>query len=153
MNTDARLKELGLVLPSAPEAKGLYRLAVVVGGVLHTAGHLPMAEDGSLLVGRLGENLDVAAGAEAARRSAMAILATLVRELGSLDRVERVVRVFGLVQCTPDFQQQPAVLNGASQLFADVFGPEGIGVRSAVGTNALPLGAAVEVEASFQLKP
>jgi enamine deaminase RidA (YjgF/YER057c/UK114 family) len=106
-----------------------------------------------LVTGRVGADLDLSAGAAAARLAALAILATLRAELGSLDRVRRVVKVLGLVNCTADFQQHPAVINGASELFAEVFGHEaGVGARSAVGASSLPLGVPVEIEAVFEIE-
>ncbi|HID77025.1 MAG TPA: RidA family protein [Planctomycetaceae bacterium] len=150
---EVRLDRLGLSLPPPAAPKGLYRPLVIVGDLAFTSGHLPVAEDGSLVRGRLGEDLDQAAGQEAARRAGLAILATLRAELGTLDRVRRVVKVLGVVNSATHFDQQPAVINGCSQLFADVFGPEaGIGARSAIGAPSLPLGAAVEVEAIFQIE-
>jgi len=149
---NAKLAELGLRMPSAPEPKGLYRPLCTVGNLVFTSGHLPIDADGQLIVGRLGEGLDVADGQRAAQWAALGILASLRKELGSLDRVGRVVKVLGMVACTPDFTQQPAVVNGCSELLADVFGREaGIAVRSAIGVSALPLGAAVEIEAVFEI--
>ena len=152
MTAESKLAELGLELPPAPEPKGLYRPLVVVGNLAFTAGHLPVRTDGSLITGRVGEQLDVSAAAEAARQAGLAILATLRREWGSLDRIRRVVKLLGVVHCTADFDQQPAVLNGCSELYADLFGPEaGVGARSALGTNSLPLGVPVEIEAIFEI--
>ena len=153
MGAEAKLAELALTLPPAPEPKGLYRSAVIVDNLLYTSGHLPAADDGTLITGRVGEGLDVDAGADAARRAGMSILATVQKELGTLDRVRRVVKILGVVNCTGDFTAQPAVINGCSQLFADVFGPEaGVGARSAVGVGSLPLGVPVEIEAIFQIE-
>ena len=153
MTPEARLAEMGIELPPAPGPKGLYRPLVVVGNLAHTSGHLPVAADGLLVTGRLGAELDEQAGYAAARLAGLSILATLRKELGSLDRVRRVVKVFGLVSSTPDFTQQPAVINGCSELFAEVFGRDaGIGARSAVGAASLPLGAAVEIEAVFEIE-
>ncbi len=153
MSAEKRLAELGLELPSASRPKGLYKPLLMVGNLAYTSGHLPARGDGSLVTGRVGAELDQAAGHAAARLTALAILATLRAELGSLDRVRRVVKVVGLVNSTDDFQQQPAVINGASELFAQVFGPDhGVGVRTALGVNALPLGAAVEIEAIFEIE-
>lgn len=152
MTAEARLVELGLQLPSVSRPKGLYRPLVIVERLAYTSGHLPTRPDGSLVTGRVGAELDQAAGAAAARLAGLAILATLRAELGSLDRVRRVVKMLGLVQCTADFQQHPAVINGASQLFADVFGQDdGVGARSALGVASLPLGVPVEIEAVFEL--
>jgi enamine deaminase RidA (YjgF/YER057c/UK114 family) len=123
-----------------------------VGDLAYTSGHLPVAADGTLITGRVGADLDEQAGARAARQAGLAILATLRHQLGSLDRVRQVVRIFGVVQCTPEFTRQPIVLNGCSQLFAEVFGTEaGVGARTALGTSALPLGVPVEIEAVFQI--
>ncbi len=151
---EARLVQLGIELPPVPEPKGLYKPLVVVGGLAYTSGHLPTGPDGKLTVGRVGAELDEQAGAAAARQAGLAILATVRAALGSLDRVRRVVKLLGVVNCTPDFTRQPVVLNGCSQLLADVFGPDrGVGARSAVGVGSLPLGVPVEIEAVFELEP
>ncbi len=152
MTAEAKLTELGLELPPAPDPKGVYQSLVVIGGVAYTAGHLPLHADGSLITGRIGEDLDQEAGHAAARQAGLAILATLRKELGSLDRIDRLIKVLGVVNCTPDFTAQPAVINGCSELFIEVFGPEsGIGARSAIGTSTLPLGVPVEIEAIFAI--
>jgi enamine deaminase RidA (YjgF/YER057c/UK114 family) len=148
----AKLAELGLELPAAPEPKGVYRPLTVVGNLVYTSGHLPVDAAGALLKGRVGAELDVKVGYRAAQLAALGILASLRKELGSLDRVGRVVKVLGAVNCTPEFTQQPAVINGCSELLAEVFGREaGVGARSAVGVGSLPLGAAVEIEAIFEV--
>jgi enamine deaminase RidA (YjgF/YER057c/UK114 family) len=153
MTAEARLSELGLELPSVSRPKGIYKPLVIVDRLAYTSGHVSTRADGSLVTGRVGAELDLAAGAAAARLTALAILATLRAELGSLDRVRRVVKTLGLVNSTPDFQQHPAVINGASELFAQVFGPEaGVGARSAVGVASLPLGVPVEIEAVFEIE-
>jgi len=153
MSAESKLAELGLQLPPAPEPKGVYRPLVIVGNLAYTAGHLPVATDGSLTTGRIGEDLDKDAGYQAARQAALAILATLRNELGTLDRVRRLVKVLGVVNCTPEFTEQPAVINGCSELLIKVFGPEaGIGARSALGANSLPLGVPVEIEAIFEIQ-
>ena len=147
MSVEKRLQELGLVLPPSPEAKGLYRPVVIVGNWAFTSGHLSMDAQGEVITGRLGADMDVAAGQQAARWAGLQVLATLRQALGSLDRVRRVVKLTGFIQSTPEFREHPAVVNGCSQLLADLFGPEaGVGARSAVGVAALPLGAAVELE-------
>ncbi len=156
MSADARLTqklaELGLQLPPAPEPKGVYKPLVVAGNLVYTSGHLPVDAAGKLLTGRLGAELDVAAGYQAAQLAALGILASLRKELGTLNRVGRVVKVFGAVNCTPEFTQQPAVINGCSELFVQVFGREGgIGARTAIGVGSLPLGAAVEIDAIFEI--
>ncbi len=110
------------------------------------------APDGTLITGRAGDDMTTEEAYAAARQTGLTILATLREQLGNLDRISRVVKVLGMVQCTPDFGQQPAVINGCSELFAQVFGPDaGIGTRSAVGMHALPGGIAVEIEALFEL--
>lgn len=156
MSHEQRLAEIltrdALALPPAAEPKGLYRPLLIVGNLAYTAGHLPIGPDGALVKGRAGETLDTAAAQAAARLVGLGILASLRKGLGSLDRVRRLVKVLGMVNCTDDFIEQPAVLNGLSQLMADVFGPDcGVGVRSAVGVNTLPLGAVVEAEAVFEI--
>ncbi len=149
----ARLTETGLKMPAAAEAKGLYKTVLFDGHLAYTSGHLPITAEGQILKGKLGADCDVEAGTKAAELTALGILATMKAALGSLDRVLRVVKVFGMVNCTADFDQQPAVINGASRLLADVFGPEhGIGVRSAMGAGSLPLGVPVEIEAVFEVK-
>jgi enamine deaminase RidA (YjgF/YER057c/UK114 family) len=140
-------------MPPAPAPKGVYRPLVVLGNLVFTSGHLPVQPSGDLITGRVGAELDVAAGYAAARLAGLGILASLRRELGSFDRVGRVVKVLGVVNCTADFTQQPAVLNGCSELFSHVFGPEaGVAARSALGASSLPLGVPVEIEAIFELK-
>jgi len=145
-------RELGIPVPAAPKPKGLYKPVLIVGGLAYTSGHLPIDPDGNLVTGCLGDDLDEQAGSRAAMLAGLGILASLRATLGSLNRVRRVVAVKGMVRSTAQFTAQPAVLNGCSKLLAEVFGPEaGVGVRTAMGTNALPLGAAVEVEAVFEL--
>jgi enamine deaminase RidA (YjgF/YER057c/UK114 family) len=133
---------------------GLYKPVLIVGNLAYVSGHGPLKPDGSLMLGCVGDDLDVAGGQAAAKQTALAMLATLRNELSSLDRVVRIVKTLGLVRCTNDFGQSPLVINGFSQVFADLFGTDrGIGARSALGTNALPNGMAVEVEAIFEIKP
>ena len=125
---------------------------ITIGETLITAGHLPLRADGSLVTGKVGEQLDVATGGEAARLAGLAILTSVRAELGSLDRIERLIKVLGFVNCTSDFIDHPAVINGCSELFMDVFGEQaGVGARSAVGVASLPLGVAVEIEAVFEI--
>lgn len=147
-----RLATLGLVLPPVGKPAGAYKPCLVVDRMVYVSGHLPVAPDGSLVKGKVGADLDGDAGKAAARLVGLAILATLVANLGSLDRVGRVIRLMGLVNCPPDFVQHPHVINGCSELFAEVWGPDlGVGVRSAFGAGSLPLGVAVEIEAVFEL--
>lgn len=153
MTADANLQALNVELPPAPKPMGVYKPIVKVGNMAYLSGHGPLRPDGSLIVGRLGEDLDVQGGYDAARQTGLAMLATLQASLGSLDRVVRLVKLLGLVRSTDAFDQQPAVINGCSELFRDVFGEEqGIAARSAIGTNALPGKIAVEIEAIFEIE-
>ncbi len=152
MSADQRLIDLGLELPPAPEPIGVYKPIIVVGDMAYLSGHGPVRADGTMVTGRLGLDVDVELGYEAAKLTGLAMLSTLQSHLGSLDKVKRLVKLLGLVRGTDGFAQQPAVINGCSELFRDVFGEEnGIAARSAVGTNALPGGIAVEIEAIFEL--
>ena len=152
MNPEARLAELKLELPSAPKPVAVYKPLVICGNLAYVSGHGPLKSDKTMMTGRVGQELDLEAGKAAARQTGLAILATLRNELGSLDRVKRVIKVLGMVNCTPDFRDHPQVINGCSELFRDVFGPEnGIGARSAVGMGSLPGNIAVEIEAVFEI--
>ena len=152
MSIEKRLEALGLDLPPAPKAVGVYQPSIVVGNLCFTSGHVPLNSDGTMIKGCVGRELDQQAGYEAAKQTGLTILATLQCDLGSLDRVKRVVKLFGMVWCTDDFDQHPAVINGCSELYRDVFGEDaGVGARSAVGMNSLPLGVTVEIEGIFEL--
>lgn len=152
MSAEARFVALKLELPPAPKAIGVYKPVVELDGLLYLSGHGPLQADGSLIKGRIGADMDVAAGYAAARQTGLAILATLRKQCGSLDKIARLVKTFGLVQATPEFVDHPAVINGFSELMRDVFGEEhGIAARSAVGAASLPAGMSVEIEAIFEL--
>ena len=152
MSAESRLSELGIELPRAPKPMGVYKPIVVVSGIAYLSGHGPLQSDGSLITGRLGADLDVQGGYDAARLTGLGLLATLRSHLGSLDKVKRLVKLLGLVRSTDDFDQQPAVINGCSELFRDVFGDDaGVAARSALGTNSLPGRIAVEIEAIFEV--
>lgn len=152
MGADARIKELGIELPMPPKPAGVYKPVVVVGNLAYVSGHGPLKSDATLMTGRVGGDVDQKFGYDAARQTGLAILATLKRDLGSLDRVKRVIKTLGMVNATPDFQQHPAVINGFSELMAEVFGPDhGVGARSAVGMGSLPGNIAVEIEVIFEL--
>ncbi len=154
MSAEQRLTELGITLPSPPSVMGLYKPVIVVGNLAHTSGHGPLQPDGKLTTGRLGESLDVAAGFAASRLTGLAMLASLRAQLGTLDKVQRLVKTLGLVCATPDFTQHPAVINGFSELMREVFGADaGVAARSAFGVPSLPAGMAVEIEATFVLHP
>ena len=154
MSHESRLAALAVTLPAAPQPVAVYKPLVIAGGLAYVSGHGPMLPDGGKITGVVGRDLDLAAGHAAARQVGLAILATLRAELGSLDRVARVVKVLGMVNTAPDFYDHPKVINGCSELFAEVFGPEaGVGARSAVGMGPLPGNIAVEIEAIFELAP
>jgi enamine deaminase RidA (YjgF/YER057c/UK114 family) len=143
---------LGLVLPPAPKPVGVYKPSLIVGPHVYVSGHGPLLADGTLMRGRVGRDYDVDGGKNAARQVGLAILATLIANLGSLDRIRRVVKVLGMVNCTADFEPHPKVINGCSELFAAIWGPDlGVGVRSAVGMGSLPDDIPVEIEAMFEL--
>lgn len=145
-DVDARLAELGLTLPEAAAPVAAYVAVVVEGGFAHVSGQLPFV-DGKLVTGRLGDGVSVEQGTEAAQACGVMILAQLKAALGSLDRVERIVKLGAFVNSTADFTDQPKVANGASELMVAVFGDAGKHARSAVSAPSLPLGAAVEVDA------
>ncbi len=152
MTPENRFQELQLELPPAPQPVAVYKPLVVVGNMAYVSGHGPLRPDKTLITGVVGRDLTLDGGKAAARQVGLAILATLRAQLGSLDRVKRVVKVLGMVNTAPDFYDHPKVINGCSELFADVWGPEnGIGARSAVGMGPLPGNIAVEIEAIFEL--
>jgi len=150
---EARLEALGIALPPAPEPVATYVGVVTVDNLAFVSGHGPV-ENGVLAhIGRLGEDMDVTAGQQAARNVALNILATLKAELGELRRVERIVKLLVMVNSTPDFYEQPAVANGATDLFAQAFGEaRGISARSAVGMAVLPFGISVEIEGIVEIR-
>ena len=153
VSAEARITQLNLELPPAPKPVAVYKPLVIVGNLAYVSGHGPVKPDKTMMVGRVGADLDLQAVKLAARQVGLTILATLRSELGSLNRVKRVIKVFGMVNCTPDFRDHPAVINGCSELFADVFGKEnGIGSRSAVGMGSLPGNIPVEIEAIFEIE-
>lgn len=153
MSADKNFEALGLTLPPAPKPLGVYKPFLIVGNTAYVSGHGTVQTDGSLIMGRIGEELDIEQGKAAAQQVGLAILATLKDNLGSLDRIDRVVKVLGMVNATLNFERHPYVINGCSELFAKVWGEEkGVGVRSAVGMATLPDNIPVEVEAHFLLK-
>lgn len=143
---------LGFSLPPAPVAMGVYKPCLQDGQYLYVSGHGPLRDDATLITGRLGQELDVEQGKLAARQAGLAILATVRGYLGSLDKVKRVIKTLGMVGCTPEFERHPYVINGCSELFAQIWGPgDGVGVRSAVGMGSLPNNIPVEIEVLFEL--
>ena len=152
MTIEQRIADFGITLPQPAAPVAAYVPAVEIDGMLHISGQISFAEDGSLIKGRLGEDLQLEDGIAAARRCGIMLLAQIKAALGSLDRVERVVKLGVFVNSTPDFVDQPKVANGASELMQDVFGDAGKHARSAVGVTVLPLGVAVEVDAIVAVK-
>jgi enamine deaminase RidA (YjgF/YER057c/UK114 family) len=148
---DSRIVELGLELPPAPGPAGVYKPVLVTGNLLFVSGQGPVKADGTLITGRLGHDMNTEDGKIAARQAGLTMLSTIKTHFGELNRIKRLVKVLGMVNSTSDFNQHPAVINGFSELMAEVFGEEnGIGTRSAIGM-MLPSGIAVEVEAVFEL--
>ena len=145
-------EQLNLTLPPAPKPLGIYKPCLIDGKYLYLSGHGPVMDDGSLIKGRIGEDIDIEAGKLAARQVGLTMLSTIQSNLGSLNKVKRVIKVLGMVNCTADFLYHPKVINGCSELFAAVWGEDlGIGVRSAVGMGSLPDNIPVEVEAVFEI--
>lgn len=150
---EEQVAKLHLVFPNIPKPVAVYKSAVRVGNLVYVSGHGPLKLDGTYIVGCVGKDLTLDQGKEAARQTCLAILATLKNFLGSLDKVKRLVKSFGMVNCAADFKDQPKVINGYSELMKEVFGDDaGVGARSAVGHNALPNGMAVEIEAIFEVE-
>jgi enamine deaminase RidA (YjgF/YER057c/UK114 family) len=153
MNAEESIAALELSLPSAPPKGGVYKPVVITGNLCYISGHGPYLGEGAYITGRLGEDLDLDEGKAAARQVGLALLATLKAELGSLNRIKRVIKMLGMVNSTPDFLDHPKVINGCSELFGQVWGEEaGIGARSAVGMGSLPGNIAVEIEVIFELE-
>lgn len=152
MTPDQRFEQLGLTLPPSPDPLGVYKLLLVEGNYAYVSGHGTLKEDSTWIVGKVGENLNEDEAKLAAQQVGLAILATIKKYLGSLDRVERVIKVLGMVNSVPDFTRHPHVINGCSELFVKVWGADnGVGVRSAIGVGSLPEGIPVEIEALFKL--
>jgi enamine deaminase RidA (YjgF/YER057c/UK114 family) len=153
MNTpEENFAALGLNLPPAPKPLGVYKPCLVDGKYLYLSGHGTVQDDGTLIIGRIGADINMEDGKLAARQVGLAMLATIKANIGSLDKVKRVIKVLGMVNCTTDFEKHPFIINGASELFAKIWGEEnGIGVRSAVGMGSLPDNIPVEIEALFEL--
>jgi len=151
MTVEDRIIELGIILPPAPPSGGIYRPVVITGNLIFISGQPPAREDGSLIKGKVGTDLSLEEGQLAAKQTGLTMLATLKRELGNLDRIGRLIKSLGMVNCLSDFEQHPQVINGYSQLMLDVLGEDnGKGARSAVGMT-LPGNIAVEIEAVFEL--
>lgn len=149
---EEKVIQWGLVLPPAPSPMGVYKPCLIDGRYLYVSGHGPVQENGSLIIGRVGQDLDIEQAKNAARQAGLTILATIKSQLGSLDKVRRVVKILGMVGCIPEFDKHPYVINGCSELFAAIWGDDlGVGVRSAIGVGSLPNNIPVEIEALFEL--
>lgn len=152
LSPDQRFDQLGLTLPPAPKPLGVYKPFLIVGNHVYVSGHGTVKDDGTLIIGRIGRDLTMDEGKDAARQVGLAILATLKKNLGTLNKIKRVIKVLGMVNCVSEFERHPFIINGCSELFANVWGEDnGVGVRSAVGMGSLPDNIPVEIEAIFEL--
>ena len=152
MNADENFESLNLELPSALMPLGIYKPGLTDGKYFYTSGHGPVIADQQLTIGRVGDSLDRKSAKAAALQTGLSILATIKRELGSLSKIKRVIRIFGMVNCTNDFHSHPYVIDGCSELFEKVWGStNGVGVRSAIGVSSLPQNIPVEIEVIFEL--
>ncbi|MDR0505826.1 MAG: RidA family protein [Dysgonamonadaceae bacterium] len=152
-NADEQFEKLGLALPPAPKPLGVYKPCLIEGNYLYLSGHGPVQENGQLIMGRIGRDITPEEGKLAARQVGLTMLATIRACLGSLNKVKKVIKVFGMVNCTSEFERHPYIINGCSELFASVWGDKnGIGTRSAVGFGSLPDNIPVEIEALFEIE-
>jgi enamine deaminase RidA (YjgF/YER057c/UK114 family) len=152
LTPDQRFEQLKLTLPPAPKPIGVYKPFLIVDKFVYVSGHGTVKEDGSLIIGRIGKDMTMEEGKAAAQQVGLAILATLKKNLGSFAKIKRVIKVLGMVNCVTEFERHPYIINGCSELFANVWGEEnGVGVRSAVGMGTLPDNIPVEIEAMFEL--
>lgn len=152
MTPEGQLEKLGIKLPPAPVASGVFKIVAIDGKNCYVSGHGPVRDDNTMITGKVGEDLTTEEGKLAARQVGLTILASLRAHFGSLDKVKRVIKVLGMVNCPADFAAHPQVMNGCSELFRDIWGDDlGLGVRSAVGMGSLPGQIAVEIEAMFEL--
>jgi enamine deaminase RidA (YjgF/YER057c/UK114 family) len=153
MSVEQKLSDLNLSLPFIPPSKGIYKRCLIVENLLYVSGHVSINTDGSLIKGKLGKDLSEEEGKSAARQCGLAILASIKDHFGKIDQVKRVIKIFGMVNSTADYENHPLVINGCSELFVQLWGEEnGKGVRSAIGMGSLPGNVAVEIEAIFELQ-
>lgn len=152
INVENKLKELGITLIEPTKPMANYVKAVRTGNLIYLAGHGPAKADGTYITGKVGKDLTVEQGAEAARQTGLALLSTLKAEIGDLNKVKRIVKVLGMVNCTEGFAEQPKVINGFSDLMVQIFGEKGKHARSAVGMYALPQNIAVEIEMIIEIE-
>ena len=151
MSIEARIEELGLTLPAAPPAGGTYSPVVVIDNMAYVSGQGPYGPDGNYITGKVGDELTEEQGIEAARVVGLTMLATIKAQLGSLDRIKRIIKVLGMVNCTADFKNHPKVINGFSDLMVEIWGENGKAARRAVGMGSLPGNLTVEIEAILEL--
>lgn len=152
LDVDAKIEELGIQLMPVGKPGAIYKRVVIVGNLAFTSGHIAIDSDGNILTGKLGESVDTNTGAKAAKRCAIAMLSSLKSELGSLNRIKKLIKTTGMVNAAPDYTGHSQVINGFSKVFQDLLGDQnGVGARSAVGMSSLPRGTIVEVEAIFEL--
>ena len=152
MTPDQQFEKLGLTLPPPPKPIGVYKPFLIDGNHVYLSGHGTIKNDGSLIIGKVGIDLNIDEAKLAARQVGLAMLSTLKANLGSFNKIKRVIKVLGMVNAVPDFGRHPFVINGCSELFAEVWGADnGVGVRSAVGMGSLPDNIPVEIEAMFEL--
>jgi enamine deaminase RidA (YjgF/YER057c/UK114 family) len=150
---EKKLIELGLEMPTLPASKGIYKRCLTIGSLVYVSGHVSVKTDGSYIIGKLGKDMDEEQGKIAAQQCGLGMLASLKLHLGDLDKVKRVVKILGMVNATPEYDKHPLVINGCSDLYAQLWGIDnGIGVRSAVGMGSLPNNVAVEIEAIFEIQ-
>jgi len=151
-SAEEQFARLGLSLPPAPAPLGVYKPFLIDGKYLYISGHGPVLNNKTLITGRIGRDMDMEQGKLAARQVGLTILSTIRTHVGDLDSIKRVIKILGMVNCTPEFEKHPYIINGCSELFAEIWGEEnGIGVRSAVGFGSLPDNIPVEIEAIFEL--
>lgn len=152
MTPDERFAALNLELPPAPTPLGVYKPFLIDGNHCYVSGHGPLLSDKTFIKGRVGADMNIEEAKQAAQQVGLAILSTLKQNLGSFNKIKKVIKVLGMVNCTSDFERHPFVINGCSELFAKVWGEDnGVGVRSAVGMGSLPDNIPVEIEALFEL--
>lgn len=151
MTIEEKLAELGLELPVLPGSKGIYKSCLQTGSHVYVSGHVSIQTDGSFIKGKLGLDISDEEGQLAARQCGLAMLTSLKKHLGDLGRIKRVIKLLGMVNATPEYEKHPVIINGCSELFASLWGEDGIGVRSAVGMGSLPGNVAVEIEGIFEI--
>jgi enamine deaminase RidA (YjgF/YER057c/UK114 family) len=152
-SVEKKLEAMGLTLPTLPGSKGIYHSCLTMDKLVYVSGHISVNTDGSFISGKVGQDFDESGGQMAARQCGLAMLVSLKKHLGDLDRIKRVVKLLGMVNATPDYTQHALVINGCSSLFVELWGDEfGKGVRSAVGMGSLPGNVAVEIEGVFEIE-